>query len=298
MESSSDLDTNSVTNHSVNLSGLTANTLYHYRVSSRDAAGNLITSADLTFTTAMAPDVTAPVLSSIATSSLTYNGTVIGWTTNEASDTQVVYGTTSAYGSSTTLNSTLVTNHSVNLSGLTANTLYHYRVSSRDAAGNLITSADLTFTTAMAPDVTAPVLSSIATSSLTYNGTVIGWTTNEASDTQVVYGTTSAYGSSTTLNSTLVTNHSVNLSGLTANTLYHYRVSSRDAAGNLITSADLTFTTAMAPDVTAPVLSSIATSSLTYNGTVIGWTTNEASDTQVVYGTTSAYGSSTTLNSI
>jgi hypothetical protein len=34
------------------LSGLTASTTYHYRVKSRDAAGNLATSNDLTFTTA------------------------------------------------------------------------------------------------------------------------------------------------------------------------------------------------------------------------------------------------------
>jgi hypothetical protein len=41
-----------VTNHSVTLSGLTANTTYHYRVRSKDAAGNQAASGDLTFTTA------------------------------------------------------------------------------------------------------------------------------------------------------------------------------------------------------------------------------------------------------
>ncbi len=45
----------------------------------------------------------------------------------------------------------MVTAHSQALSGLTASTLYHFRVKSRDAAGNLATSADGTFTT------TAPV---------------------------------------------------------------------------------------------------------------------------------------------
>ena len=42
----------------------------------------------------------------------------------------------------------MVTSHSASLSGLAANTLYHYRVKSRDAAGNLATSGDFTFTTA------------------------------------------------------------------------------------------------------------------------------------------------------
>jgi hypothetical protein len=47
----------------------------------------------------------------------------------------------------TTLNPILSTSHSVTLSGLTPNTLYHYRTRSRDAAGNLAMSGDSTFTT-------------------------------------------------------------------------------------------------------------------------------------------------------
>jgi pectate lyase len=41
----------------------------------------------------------------------------------------------------------MVTSHSASLSGLSAATVYHYRVKSRDAAGNLATSGDFTFTT-------------------------------------------------------------------------------------------------------------------------------------------------------
>src|SRR5262249_26637191 len=78
----------------------------------------------------------------------TTSGATITWTTNENSDTQVEYGSTTAYGQSTTLSSALATAHSQGLSGLTAGTLYHYRVKSRDAAGNLAVSGDFTFTTA------------------------------------------------------------------------------------------------------------------------------------------------------
>jgi hypothetical protein len=42
----------------------------------------------------------------------------------------------------------LVTSHSITLSGLSANTTYHYKVISKDAAGNSVSSADLTFITA------------------------------------------------------------------------------------------------------------------------------------------------------
>ena len=161
-------------------------------------------------------------------------GATISWTTNEASDTQVDYGTTTAYGSSTTLKDTSprVTSHSQALSGLQASTLYHYRVKSKDAAGNLATSGDFTFTTTAAADTTAPVISAVTSSGMSATGATISWTTNEASDTQVDYGTTTAYGSSTTLNGSTVTAHSQGLSGLTASTTYNYRVRSKDAAGN------------------------------------------------------------------
>src|SRR5262249_43380840 len=78
-----------------------------------------------------------------------------------ASDSQVDYGTTVSYGSSSPLNPALVTSHSVALSGLTPSTLYHYRVRSRDASGGLTVSSDFTFRTASAacvPPVANPVL--------------------------------------------------------------------------------------------------------------------------------------------
>ncbi len=241
-------------------------------------------------------DITPPVISLVNGSGITQSSAVIGWTTNEASNSQVDYGLTTSYGTSTAINSSMVVAHSQAISGLAASTLYHYRVKSRDAAGNLATSTDFTFTTSTAPDVTAPVISGINSSSITQSGAVIGWTTNEASNSQVEYGLTTSYGSSTTINASMVVSHSQALSGLAASTLYHYRVKSRDAAGNLATSTDFTFTTSTAPDITAPVISGVNSSGISQSTAVIGWTTNEASNSQVEYGLTTSYGSSTTIN--
>jgi RHS repeat-associated protein len=187
-------------------------------------------------------DSTAPVITGVSSSAVTNNSATISWNTNEPADSQVVYGPTQAYGQSTTLNPALVTAHSQELSGLTPGTLYYYRVKSRDAAGNLATSAEFTFTT-VPLDTTEPIISNVAAGATTTTATIT-WTTNENSDSQVVYGPTQTYGQSTTLNPTLVTAHSQGLSGLTPGTLYYYRVKSRDAAGNLATSAEFTFTTA------------------------------------------------------
>lgn len=63
------------------------------------------------------------------------------------SDSQVEYGLTTSYGSQTPLDTTFVTDHLVTLMGLTTGSEYHYRVKSRDAAGRLFVSGDLTFNT-------------------------------------------------------------------------------------------------------------------------------------------------------
>src|SRR5207245_5167696 len=61
---------------------------------------------------------------------------------NEPSDSQVEYGLTASYGSATLLATSLVTAHSATLNALAAGTLYHYRVKSKDAAGNPAVSSD------------------------------------------------------------------------------------------------------------------------------------------------------------
>src|SRR5206468_948842 len=278
--SSTSLASALVTSHSAALSGLQVSTLYHYRVKSRDGAGNLATSGDFTFTTGA--DTTTPTLSAVGASSVTVSGAAISSPSLHAALPIVEYGTTTGYGSSTSLASALVTSHSATLSGLQVSTLYHYRVKSHDGAGNLATSGDFTFTTGA--DTTAPTISAVGASSITVSGATISWTTNEASDSQVEYGTTTGYDSSTSLASALVTSHSATLSGLQVSTLYHYRVKSRDGAGNLATSGDFTFTTSA--DTTAPTISGVSASPATVNGETISWTTNEASDSQVEYGTT------------
>ncbi|MFA6003656.1 MAG: fibronectin type III domain-containing protein, partial [Elusimicrobiota bacterium] len=285
-----------IISHSASLSGLNASMLYHYRVKSRDAAGNLAVSGDFTFATLAAPDATAPSLSAVAAGAISSGSAVIGWATNEAADTQVEYGLTTAYGQSSALAAALLTSHSAALSGLSASTLYHYRVKSRDAAGNLATSGDFSFTTLAIPDTTAPNISAVAAGSLNSGSAVISWTTNEPADTQVEFGLTAAYGQQSALAAGMITSHSAALSGLSASTLYHYRVKSRDAAGNLAASGDFSFTTTAAPDLAAPVISAVSAASVSSGSVVISWTTNEAADTQVEFGPTTAYGQSSALN--
>jgi hypothetical protein len=126
------------------LSGLNSATVYHYQAVSVDVSGNQAMSADFTFTTLTAP---LPVISAVASGNVSSTGATITWTTNIGTSSLVNYGTTAAYGQSSPLNSSLVTSHAVNLSGLSASTLYHYQAVSVDGSGNQAVSADFTFTT-------------------------------------------------------------------------------------------------------------------------------------------------------
>lgn len=104
-------------------------------------------SATYTATFAAVPDTTPPVISNVKANGITNRAATINWATNEPASSQVQYGTTTAYGSRTPLDTALVTSHSQRLTGLAGRTTYHYRVLSMDATGNLTVSVDFTFGT-------------------------------------------------------------------------------------------------------------------------------------------------------
>ncbi len=90
-------------------------------------------------------DTTPPTISNIQATAITATSSVISWSTDEVSDSQVEWGGTTAYGAIAT-NPSLATSHSIPFSGLAPSATYHYRVKSKDAAGNQAMSADQTFT--------------------------------------------------------------------------------------------------------------------------------------------------------
>jgi hypothetical protein len=129
-----------------NLTGLSANTTYHFKAKAV-GDGSAVYGDDMTFTTANLADTTAQVISSTNSSGITVSGVTITWSTNEPGTSLVEYGLTAEYGSSTTIDYNLVNSHSVDLTRLKAGKTYHYRVISKDAANNAAVSADATFTT-------------------------------------------------------------------------------------------------------------------------------------------------------
>ncbi len=186
---------------------------------------------DLVFATSK-----GPLISGVTASPSTTSATIT-WSTDEASTSRVDYGTSSSSLSSNVVDSTLVTAHSLTVSGLAAGTTYYFRVTSVDAASNTSTSpstnfAPLSFTTTA---VNAPPVISAVASIPGSTSAQITWTTNDPATSTVNYGTSSSALTSTVTDGTLVTSHTATLAGLTSGLIYYYRVTSADASSNTST---------------------------------------------------------------
>src|SRR5437879_6124194 len=209
-------------------------------------------SPDAVWTTAPPPDTTPPTVSITAPAA---NGSVSGTITVSATAADNV-GVASVQFKLDDVNlgpEDTVAPYSLSWNTATVgNGLYALTAVARDAAGNTASAA---VAITVSNDLTPPVLSGATASALSVDTAAISWTTDELADSQVEYGLSTGYGSASVLDASRVTAHTVTLNGLTAGTLYHYRVKSKDAAGNLAVSPDAVFTTAPPPDTTPPPVS-------------------------------------------
>lgn len=182
-------------------------------------------------------DLVAPILSSIQVTSVTSTSALVSWVTDELSSTTVHYGPTTAYGVS--IIGGVTDYHGVTLSGLTAGTVYHFRVRSADTCGNESISEDYTFTTL---DLVPPTISGIVVDSITMTSAVVSWQTNKDTTGDVsLFIATSPVG--TFADAVSAKAHQVTLTGLTPATNYRFTIEAVDALGNRVTSSSQSFTT-------------------------------------------------------
>lgn len=333
--SSTPVNSTMVTSHQLALTSLTTGTLYHFRVRSTDAKGNTAASSDMTFSTA--GDTTPPtvsITSPAANATLAGSVTVTASATDDVAVASVQFrvdnantgaaitaapysyllntttlsngnhtimavaadtsgNTATSLGVTVTVNNTATTvpsiaslnptsgpvGTSVTIAGTnfgltqgTSTVTFNgvaAKVTSWSAAsvvalvpagattGNVVvtvsgvSSSGVSFTVGGA----GPVISQINVSGITTSSSIVSWTTDVPATTQVEYGTTTVYGNLTPLNSTLSTSHSQALAGLTAGTLYHYRVRSKNSSGVESISGDFAFQTNSVVDTTPPTVS-------------------------------------------
>lgn len=185
-------------------------------------------------------DTVPPVISNLRVINITTSTADVLWSTNETATSRVDYGVSIPY-SNFIIDPTLVGSHSIRLVNLLPDTLYHFMVYSADSAGNLAYSTDRTFRTAAIP--AAPVLSNIRAINITAGSASIAWDTNIPGTSIVNFGLSASYDATSTV-AGYATSHTVPLTGLSPNTIYHYRVTSSESSQNLTsTSGDFTFTT-------------------------------------------------------
>jgi len=233
----------------------------------RDKFGNTsTTSVSVTVNNDLDPPV---ITSSSPSGTITANTTLTSLQITTNKNATCKYGTAAPTGQTAlaqytnlpyTFGVTGGTNHGARIVGLSNNTTYHYYVRCEVTNLNPNTS-DYVITFTVAQDNKPPVISNIDTSHTTQNSVRVNWATTElttpdpqnldtlvvtydGSTSQVEYGTTASYGTTTTLNPALVTYHAVALSGLSPNTTYHFRVRSKDISNNEALSSDQTFKTA------------------------------------------------------
>ncbi len=110
-----------------------------------DSAGNINVSIRYWTRDTDAPDLFNATNGTVGSTTAT-----IVWNTTESSNSTVLYSTNQSNLNSTSGSATLVTEHSIGLTGLTINSTYYYNVSSCDQAGNCNTTGIYNFTTSSA----------------------------------------------------------------------------------------------------------------------------------------------------
>jgi hypothetical protein len=175
-EGNSPIDLGDVTQ--VTLHGLSDSQTYYFVVTAYD---NEVPSLESGYSNEVqassSADTTPPVISNVQVTSTTDSTAVIEWSTDEASDSQVQYGSNSrSWGNypSTKTDAGMVTSHSVTLTGLTDSATFYFRVGSTDAPGNgPTTSSEDNFTTDPTPEYTVQGLPSDLRGSTPESDTVV-----------------------------------------------------------------------------------------------------------------------------
>ena len=218
------------------ITGLDKNTEYTLKVRATNAEGNGTASGSATQTT----DTTvpnAPTSLSLTVGETTAN---LSWTapTDDGGDTITSYEVSSDDG--TTWTDTGDADLTYQITGLTADTEYDFKVRAVNGEGSGTASATVTETT-NAVAITVPAAPTSLTVTVPTNGTSLSasWTAPSGTVTDYEYSTDNG----TTWNSTGSTSTSYTITGLEKGTEYNVKVRAVNSAGNSTATATVTKTT-------------------------------------------------------
>ena len=256
-----------------------ASALYYYKVFSQDGADALSSGTNAVTITPTGRWTTSPSLETgPSVGSITTQKATITWSTSRKADSKVQYGTsTGNYNTVEPSNSSQVTSHSIQLSGLTAGTTYYYKVKWTDEDGNTGSSSENSFSTAAAPTV-----KDVSARNLTLATAIIQFTSKDASKVKIYYGETTSFGGTKEVaTSTVETVYTAELTGLDDGTKYYYKINTFDSDGTEYQGTTLDFTTLPRPKITGVKVQPVAN---TAQPTIlVTWTTNTEVSSIVTY---------------
>jgi hypothetical protein len=266
---------------SAELTGLTAQTEYFYRLAVGNAQGvNHGKSESLTTLAAVDTLSTGPAESVTAT-----GAKLTGSLSPDGADTHYYfeYGTSNSYGSTSPTppgtdagNASESVHAKTTLSGLAANSVYHYRLVGVNSFGTTV-GEDAVFTTPGPPSIVSDSAEVKPTEQVGQTGATLQAQINpDGRETtyQFEYGETISYGTSVPVpagelgsGEEPVAAPAAELSGLKLGTTYHFRIVASNEYGT-VASVDQTFTTLSAVVVDSESASSVTAVSATLNAQV------------------------------
>jgi hypothetical protein len=232
--------TASTVSTSVSISGLSSSSLYDYRVSTNCGANGSSGFSAAQFTTSAPFVCNAP--SGLAASSITSSGATVSWGAVSGGASYAVdykLNTSATWTSATA--STAST--SVSISGLVASSLYDYRVSTNCGANGSSGFSAAQFTTSAPFVCNAP--SGLIASSITSTGATVSWGAVSGAASYAVDYKLNTSGTWTIATASTAST-SIPISGLTAASLYDYRVSTNCGANGSSGFSTAQFTTSTA----------------------------------------------------
>jgi len=192
----------------------------------------------------------------------------------------VEYGLTETYGNKQE-NNTSSKDHSLSVSKLQSNELYHFRVKGKDKDGTLYSSSDYTF-----EPKSLPQIRNIGSKVLSDNEAEVTFQTSVPTDALVVYSNTEDDKDTGSQGKPeFSTSHTLTLKNLQSGARYTGRIVAKDEGGNEVTEDLEGFT--MSQDKSAPEIEQLKTDmALSQDGKVqaiISWYTNEPATTAIAY---------------
>lgn len=231
---------------SQDITGLSANTAYHFRIVATNSQGTT-DGPDQTFTTQPPAQIDSESSTNVATTTATLQAQI----NPDGVDTtyHFEYGPTTSYGTSVPIpdadlgSGTTDQLASQDITGLAASTTYHFRVVATNSQAT-VNGADQTFTTQPPATIDSATATGLTSTGATLNAQInpLGNDTSYHFE----YGPTTSYGTSIPIpdadigSGTSDVAVSQTISGLSANTEYHYRVIAANTTGT-VKSPDHTF---------------------------------------------------------